>query len=282
MIIDTHAHLDGQEFESDRDAVIRRAAEQGVGAIISAGVDIESSRASVQLSEQYDWVYAAVGVHPHEAARLTPDLLDEIESMASHPRVVAIGEIGLDFYRNLSPREAQVTALVAQLELASRVGLPVIMHSRQAAAESLEMLRKWVLSRRAEASQPLGVMHCFSGDERDASALMDIGFLVSFAGPITFPRSEKTRRVASRLPLDQLLVETDCPYLTPSAHYGQRNEPSFVWDVARGLAEAQGKTLDEVASATTENAGRLFRLPLTRKEDIGDTRAFPAHTRRPT
>ena len=280
MIVDTHAHLDGREFDADRDAVIRRALERDIGAIVTAGIDLESSRASIDLAKEYPWVYAAVGVHPHEASGLTPSSLDELERLAVHPRVVAIGEIGLDFYRNLSPRDIQVKALEAQLELAVRVNLPVIVHCRQANIETLGVLRRWVVGRASDAGKLLGVMHCFSGDEKEGRQLIDMGFLVSFAGPITFPRSQRPKRVASALPLSGLLVETDCPYLTPSAYYGQRNEPSFVWAVAQGLAEAKGTTLEAVASVTTGNARRLFGLSITRKEDFGDTRPFPAYTGR--
>ncbi len=281
IVVDTHAHLDGRDFDSDRDAVVRRALEKGIGAIVTAGVDMESSRAALDMAIEYPWVYAAVGFHPHEASGLMASSMDEIERLAAHPRVVAIGEIGLDFYRNLSPRETQLEALEVQLDLAVRVDLPVIFHCRQANAETLEVVRRWTAGRTRGSGRPLGVMHCFSGDEKEGKELMEMGFLVSFAGPITFPRSQRPRRVASALDLSGLLVETDCPYLTPSAHYGQRNEPSFVWAVAQGLAEAKGVSLEEVASATTANARRLFGLSLTRKEDFGDTRPFPAYTGRP-
>lgn len=282
MIVDTHAHLDGLEFEGDRSAVILRALEQGVGAIVAVGCDLESSRAALGLAEAYPWVYAAVGFHPHEASRLTPSLLGEVSRLAAHPRVVAIGEIGLDFYRNLSPREAQGRALMAQLELAAALELPVIVHCRQAQGETLAVLRRWAASRGSGTKRPLGVMHCFSGDEREGMELAEMGFFLSFAGPLTFPRAQRPKRVAASLPLDSLLVETDCPYLTPSAHYGRRNEPAFVWAVAQGLAAAKGVTLEEVASITTGNAQRLFGLSLTRKEDIGAPFLVPVHTGRPT
>lgn len=279
MIVDTHAHLDGPEFQEDRHAVLRRAFQQGVAAIVAVGCDLESSQAALELVEAYPWVYAAVGFHPHEARRLTPPALEEVARLAAHPRVVAIGEIGLDFYRHLSPREVQERALEAQLELAAALELPVIVHCRQAHKETLAALRKWASGRDSSGKKPLGVMHCFGGDEREGMELVEMGFFLSFAGPLTFPRAQRPKRVAAALPLGSLLVETDCPYLTPSVHYGQRNEPAFVWDVARGLAAAKGVTLEEVASITSENAQRVFGLSLIRKEELGDP--FPAHTGRP-
>ncbi len=281
MIVDTHAHLDGPEFDADRDVVVLRAVESGVGAIVSAGVDMKSSLAALELAKENPCIYAALGFHPHEAIGLTPPAVEKFERLSVHPKVVAIGEIGLDFYRNLSPRETQISAMEIQLDLATRTGLPVIVHCRQANVEILEVLRRWVSGRGSSAGRPLGVVHCFSGDEKEGRELIDLGFLVSFAGPITFPRSQRPKRVALALPLSGLLVETDCPYLTPSVHFGQRNEPAFVWAVAQGLADAKGADLEEVASVTTGNAMRLFGLSLTRKEDFGQTRPFPAYTGRP-
>lgn len=281
MIVDTHAHLDGPEFELDRHEVLLRALEQGVGAIVNVSCDLESSLASLALSQAYPWVYAAVGFHPHDSSRLAPSALQELERLAIHPRVVAIGEIGLDFYRNLSPREAQERALEAQLDLAAALDLPVIVHCRQADRETLAILRKWAGGHSSGGKKLLGVMHCFSGDEREGVELVEMGFLISFAGPITFPRAQRPKRVAAALPITSLLVETDSPYLTPSAYYGQRNEPSFVWAVAQGLAAAKGLTLEEVASITAGNARKLFGLSLTRKEDFGDAFPIPAYTARP-
>ena len=281
MIVDTHAHLDDPAFGKDRHEVIVRALREGVGAIVTAGTDLESSRVDVGLAEAYPWVYAAVGFHPHDAGQLTPASLDEVGSLAAHPKVVAVGEIGLDFYRNLSPKEAQQRAFEAQLELAASLDLPVIVHCREAHREAMATLRKWVSRRISPSGRPAGVMHCFSGDESEGMELIEMGFLVSFAGPVTFPRAQRPKRVAGALPLSGLLVETDCPYLTPSAHFGQRNEPAFVWAVAHGLAEAKGLAMEDVASATTSNAQRLFGISTTRKEDFGDRFPFPVNTGRP-
>ncbi|MDP2726227.1 MAG: TatD family hydrolase [Dehalococcoidia bacterium] len=281
MIVDTHAHLDVPDFEGDRRAVILRALEQDVGAIVAAGCDLESSRVALALAEAYPWVYAAVGFHPHEASRLTTAILEELARLAGHSKVVAVGEIGLDFYRNRSPREAQEWALEAQLDMASSLGLPVIVHCRQADAEVLSSVKRWVNRRHSGTKRPVGVLHCFSGDEKQGMELIELGFLLSFAGPLTFPRAQQPKRVAAALPLSSLLVETDSPYLTPSAHYGQRNEPAFVWAVARGLAEVKGLTLEEVASITTANAQRLFGLSLTRKEDFGHLFPVQVNTGRP-
>lgn len=281
-VADTHAHLHDPAFEEDRDEVIPRALAQGVGAIITAGTDMESSRVALGLAESYPWVHAAVGFHPHEASRLTQAALRELRSLAARPGVVAIGEIGLDFYRDLSPREVQERALESQLDLASALGLPVIVHCREAHDQTMAILRRWAAGYRRADGRPMGVMHCFSGNEQEGLELVGMGFLLSFAGPITFPRSQRARRVARALPMDSLLVETDCPYLTPSAHYGRRNEPAFVWAVAQGLAEARGIGVGEVASATSANAQRLFGISLTRKEDIGDPFPIPVNSGRST
>lgn len=282
MIVDTHAHLYDPIFDRDRDEVIRRALREGVGAIIAVGTDLDSSRVSVELAQAYPWVYAAVGFHPHDASRLTLEALDELASLAAHPKVVAIGEIGLDYYRKLSPKEAQGKALEAQLELASSLELPVVVHCRDAHAETLAILRLWAGRRSLKTGGHFGVMHCFSGDEQEGMELIGMGFMVSFAGPITFPRAQRPKHVAGKLPVTELLVETDCPYLTPSENYGQRNEPAFVWAVARGLAEAREIPLEEMASITNRNAQKLFGLSLIRKEDIGDPFPIPVYTGRST
>jgi TatD DNase family protein len=281
LIVDTHAHLDDAEFDEDRDQVIQRAAERGMEAIIAVGSDLESSGAALSLADRYPWVYAAVGFHPHEATRLTPQALEELANLARHPKVVAIGEIGLDFYRNLSPPQAQQEAFAAQLELAARLGLPVIVHSRQAHGQTRDSLRAWVEDSGHNGGL-LGVMHCFSGGALLGLELMEMGFLISFAGPLTFPKAHRTREVARALPLEGLVVETDCPYLTPAAHYGSRNEPAFVWAVAQCLAKVKGITLEEAASITTSNARRLFRFSQERENLLEEPIYLRANKRRPT
>ncbi|MCX7681428.1 MAG: TatD family hydrolase [Anaerolineae bacterium] len=248
MLVDSHAHLSFAQFDADRDAVIRRAREAGVTAILEVGADLESSRAAVALAERYTFIYATVGVHPHDATALTPGALAELRALASHPKVVAIGEIGLDYYRDLSPRDVQRRAFEAQLALAAD-GRPVVIHCREALDEVLAILRGWKGS---------GVMHSYSGGPGRLDEVLALGFCVSLSGPVTFPKSERLRAVAAAVPLDRLLVETDCPYLTPEPYRGRRNEPAYVRYVVEAVARARGLSAEAVARATAENARRLF------------------------
>lgn len=249
MIIDSHAHLDFPPFDPDREAVIARARVAGMVAILNVGADLESSRASVALARQYDFIYAAVGIHPHDAETMTPAVLEELRHLARCPKVVAIGEIGLDYYRDLSPRPVQRQAFADQLALAAEVGLPVIIHCRDAWADTLAILRGW---------SGRGVLHSYSGGPERLEEVLALGFSVGISGPVTFPNAHRLRAVVATVPLDRLLVETDCPYLTPEPYRGRRNEPAYVWYVAGAIARARGMTAEEVAQITTENARRLF------------------------
>jgi TatD DNase family protein len=255
-LIDTHTHLDFPEFDGDREYVIERAATAGVGAMVNVGTDLDSSRAAVALAEAYPQIYAAVGVHPHDAKAMTTEVLDELRALASRPKVVAIGEIGLDFYRDLSPREKQRQAFEQQLALASEVGKPVIIHDREAHKEVMTILRRWAEG----CQQSIGVLHCFSGDLAMAKEAIKMGFYISIAGPVTFPNARRLRELVRQLPLEKLLVETDCPYLTPHPHRGKRNEPAYVKLVAQEAAHIKGLTLEEVARVTSDNARALFAL----------------------
>jgi len=262
-LIDTHTHLDFPQFKSDRERVIERAATAGVGAIVNVGADLASSQAAVALAEAYPQVYAAVGVHPHDAKTVTEEMLEELGALARHSKVVAIGEIGLDFYRDLSPRDKQLQAFKQQLALASEVGKPVIIHDRDAHSEVTAVLRRWVegghqLS--AISHKPVGVMHCFSGDLAMAQEAIKLGFYISIAGPVTFENARHLRELVRQLPLEKLLVETDCPYLTPHPHRGKRNEPAYVKFVAQEVARVKGLSLEEVARVTSDNAQALFAL----------------------
>ena len=248
-LIDTHAHLDLPQFERDRARVVARAREAGIG-MITVGIDLESSRRAVRLAKGYK-IYAAVGVHPHEAERYRGSLertLKELEELARAERVVALGEIGLDYYRNLSPREAQVEVFRAQLRLAERLDLPVVVHDREADEDILAILR--------EADVP-GVVHSFSSTLEVAEELIELGFYLGFSGPVTFPRAPQ-REVVTQVQMERILVETDAPYLTPVPYRGRRNEPAYVRHVARAIAALRGLPEEEVARQTTENAGRLF------------------------
>jgi TatD DNase family protein len=257
-LVDTHAHLDDRQFDDDRAEAIERSFAAGVRRIITVGTDLNSSRAAVALAQQCDSIYAAVGVHPHDAAQVGPDSLQKLLQYAGNERVVAIGEIGLDFYRNLSPHHRQKEVFVAQLELARQADKPVIIHDRDAHAETTAILRQQGKSWR-------GVLHCFSGDREMALAVIQMGFYISFAGPVTFDNARRLQELARELPLERMLIETDCPYLAPQPRRGQRNEPAYVRWVAEKIASLRGIPLERVAEVTTENARQLFGLPGARE-----------------
>ncbi|MDZ7262912.1 MAG: TatD family hydrolase [candidate division KSB1 bacterium] len=253
MLIDTHAHLDFPDYDQDRDAVIQRAREAGVERILTVGVNLESSRASVRLAERYENLYAAVGCHPHDAQEMTEKKLQELREMSRHPKVVAIGEMGLDFYRNLSPAEVQKRVFRDQLTLAQEVGLPVIIHTRNAEGEILQILSQW------PSGSLKGVFHCFPGDESMAQQVMALGFYISFTGTVTFKKSRSAEIVKS-IPLERLLLETDCPFMAPVPYRGQRNEPAYIRYIAERMAQIKDCPVTEVAEKTTQNARSLFRL----------------------
>lgn len=255
MLIDTHCHVQMRQFAADRETVIAAAFSTGIGRLIVPGIDVETSRAALALAESHQGrIFAGVGTHPHDASTLTPGALDEQRTLSHAPGIVAIGEIGLDFYRNLSPREVQREALVAQLGLARERDLPVILHNRESHEEMIALLR-------AHGEGVRGVFHCFIGDRAMARDALDLGFYLSFAGPLTYPRNDELRDVAAWAPTDRILVETDSPYLSPQSLRGKRNEPKHVAEVARTLAQARGVSDEEIATITTRNATELFRLP---------------------
>lgn len=265
---DTHAHLDFGAFDRDREAVIDRARRAGLAWIVNPGAGVESSRRAVALAQRVSWIRAGVGIHPHEAATATPEALAELERLASSADVVAVGEIGLDFYRNLAPRAVQLAAFERQLELAARVEKPAIVHDREAHAEVMSVLRRWAPS--LKRLQGRGVLHCYSGDVDQALEAVKLGFYISFAGPLSYSNARVPVQVAAAAPLDRLLIETDCPYLTPQpCRRSERNEPAYVLLVADALARARGMSTAEVAAATTANALRLFGLPAAgRRKDL--------------
>ncbi len=263
-LVDSHCHLDAPQFDADRQAVIARAAENGVAIIVDPGIDLPSSRAAVALAQQHENVYAAVGVHPHDAKTLDEETRRELRKLATSPKVVAIGEIGLDYYRDLSPREAQRAALVWQLELAAELELPVILHDRDAHDDVLAMLTDWHSalgdSHPARAARP-GVLHSFSGDETLARQLVALGFWIGISGPVTYRNAERLRGLVRAMPAEKLLVETDGPYLPPHPYRGKRNEPAYVRLVAQAVADARGAALERVAYLTSANARDLFGWP---------------------
>lgn len=259
MIVDSHAHLDLPAFGKDRDQVIARARQQGVSVIINVGLDVGSSQASLKLAQDYPDVFAAVGFHPNEASRMVNNDLSSLAELTEDSRVVAIGEIGLDFYRKSSPRQRQLEVFREQLDLAAELDLPVIIHCRQAHKEVLNILTHWTKSVSSSGSER-GVAHCFSGDIKLAQRYIELGFLVSLPGTVTYPSALDLVKVAGELPLDRLLVETDSPFLAPQLHRGRRNEPSYIPLVVNRIAQIRGISADLVAQATAQNAIRLFRL----------------------
>jgi TatD DNase family protein len=256
MFFDTHAHLDISPLREAEGDVVARARAAGVGRMVTVGIDVESSARAVEIAHRHDGVYAAVGVHPHDAASLSPDALAEVERLASCDKVVAIGETGLDYYRDRCPRDVQRAAFREQLRLARRAGLPVIVHDREAHADVLSILRE------ESGGEAGGILHCFSGDAAMAREVVAMGFLVSIPGTVTYKNAETLAGVVRALPLEKLLIETDCPYLAPVPHRGRPNEPSFVPLVAARIAELKGVTVEDVGRVTTLNAKRLFRLPI--------------------
>lgn len=255
MVTDSHAHLDMPEYDLDREEVLKRAFDAGVRRIITIGTDLESSLHAYELTEKYDFIFSTVGYHPHNAKEADPEVLDRLCRLARQPKVVAWGEIGLDFFRRHSPPDQQRAVFNDQLDLARKLDLPVIIHSRDANEEIVQILKK-----RNNHGQH-GVVHCFSGDYRTAVELVDMGFYISIPGTVTYKNASVVQDVAARLPLDHLLVETDAPYLTPVPHRGERNEPLFVTHTVRKIAELRRVDFEEVAVRTSENASRLFGLP---------------------
>ena len=258
MLVDAHCHLSDEQFTNDLDAVIARAQGAGVTAIITAGADVESSRAAVGLAERYEIIYAVVGIHPEHATAFDDASCEAIRQLASHRKVVGIGEIGLDLYwQNNPPRETQERALIAQLDLAAELGKPVVIHNRNAHNELMAILGRGVL---LNAPTPRGILHCFSGDLAMARQAIDLGFLISFAGNVTFKNAQPLQDIAQALPLDRITIETDAPYLSPMR--GKRNEPANVARVVEKIAELENVESSVVSQATTQNSGRLFGLKI--------------------
>ena len=254
-MIDTHAHLQFDAFDADRPEVLGRMRAAGVEACIVVGCDLASSRRAIALAEAHDDVYATVGVHPNDCAGWSDRVLEDIRVLAQHDRVVAIGESGLDFYRDRAPKDVQQRAFDAHAELARAMELPLVVHDRDAHEAIISTLER-------HAAEGLrAVMHCFSGDELLARRAVDAGLVVSFAGPISYPKNADLRAAAAALPADAYVIETDCPFLAPQARRGKRNEPALVCHVAETVADARGISVDQVRQQSTRTARRLFGLP---------------------
>jgi TatD DNase family protein len=246
--------LQDKEFRNDLDKVLARATQAGVEKIVCIGFDYSASQKAVELTRKSQNIYATVGIHPHDAKTLDDQTLEKIYNLALNPQVVAIGEIGLDYYRNLSPVEQQKKAFVEQIKIARELGKPVVIHDRDAHQDVLDIIKK------EKAGINGGIMHCYSGHLPLALELIKEGFYISFAGPLTFKNAKKTHEVAQKINIDRVLVETDCPYLTPEPHRGKRNEPAYVKLVAQKLAELRGMTLEEISRITSANSRRVFRM----------------------
>ncbi|MFN8534674.1 MAG: TatD family hydrolase [Dehalococcoidia bacterium] len=258
MLVDAHAHLDDAQYGDEIDDVVRRAEAAGISAIVSCGVDVASSLRTIALAERFPVVWAAVGIHPNDSAAARPSDLDELRRLATHPKVVAIGEIGLDYYRDWAPKDVQARLFAAQLDLAAEFDLPVCIHARDAYPAVLAELRAW--RDRGASSRP-GMLHCFAGSPEEALDGVALGMAISIAGPVTYPKATNIAEVVRAVPLEWLLTETDSPYLAPQAVRGRRNEPNRVAEVAARVAELKEASLQEVAACTETTARRLFTIP---------------------
>lgn len=254
MLFDTHAHYDAEQFDPDRDQVLEALPSRGVSLVVDPGCDIPSSRAALALAEKYPFLYAAVGYHPENCAPYRPEELDILRDMARHPKVVAIGEIGLDYYwEENPPKELQQQVFRRQMALAEELDLPVIVHDREAHADALAMVREFPRVR--------GVFHCFSGSAEMARELVKLGWMVSFTGVLTYKNARKALDAAEAVPLDRLMIETDSPYMAPVPHRGKRNDSGYLIHICEKLAEIKGISPEECARITLENGKRFFHIP---------------------
>ncbi|MBZ4646114.1 MAG: TatD DNase family protein [Petroclostridium sp.] len=254
MFFDSHAHYDDRRFDVDREILLESMKQKGVSYILNAASNIATSLECINLAENYDFIYASVGVHPHDVGDISENAMGLLADLAKNPRVVAVGEIGLDYYYDHSPREVQRYWFRRQIQLAKELDLPVIIHNRDAHADSMEIVTS------EDISSIGGVFHCFSGSWEMAKKLLEMGIYISIAGPITFNNAVKSIEVVKNLPIDKLLIETDCPYLTPIPHRGKRNDSTYIRYTAEKIAEIKGITVEEVAERTMENTKRLFRI----------------------
>ena len=254
MLIDTHCHLDFKDFESDRDEVIRRSREGGIGFIINVGASLEGTRRSIEIAGKNDFIYAAAGIHPHEADGVSDEDIRSLAECLDNKKIVALGEIGLDYYKNISSKENQKDLFVRLLEEAKKKGLPLIIHNRDAHRDTLDILKTEI------GASVKGVMHCFSGDEAFLRKCLDMGMFISFTCNLTFKNAGRLRGPARSVPMDRLLLETDAPFLAPQIFRGRRNEPVYVKYLAEEIARLKNLSFDEVSRITTDNAKRLFGL----------------------
>ena len=251
MLIDSHAHIQLPQFNHDRDAVLKRAHEAALSAILVIGFDVKTSRGAVELAEKHENIYATVGMHPHDAKDFTPDTLQTLRALAAHPKVIALGEMGLDYHRNLSPRPLQKAAFEKQLDMAEELDMPIIIHNRDAYTDILPILE-------ARRGKMRGVLHCFTGDVEVMHRSLDIQFHIGIGGIVTYPNAKDVQAVAREVPAERLLIETDCPWLAPQFRRGKRNEPAYVRAVAEKIAELRGTSIETIGEVTTRNFQQLF------------------------
>jgi len=254
MLFDTHTHLNAEQYNEDMEAVIERAQKEGVSYMAVVGFDRPTIKKAMEIAEKYPFIYAIVGWHPVDAIDMTEEDLKWIEQLASHPKVVALGEMGLDYYWDKSPKEIQKEVFRKQIRLAKKVKLPIVIHNREATEDIIEILKE------EQASEVGGIMHCFSGSLEIAKECLKMNFYISLGGPVTFKNAKKPKEVAKEVPLDKILIETDCPYLTPHPYRGKRNEPAYVKLVAEEIASIKGVSVKELASLTTANAKKIFGI----------------------
>jgi TatD DNase family protein len=263
IFVDSHAHLDGEQFQADREQVIAQAREAGVEAIVAIGNGDGPGTldCGIKLAERYEFIYATVGIHPHEAKLATDAAFAELEQLAKRPKVIAWGEIGLDYFYDHSPRDLQQQVFVKQMELARRAKLPIVIHCRPSeGADDAWQECLGLISQHWASSGLGGVLHCFTGTWAHAKRALDLGFMISFAGNVTFPKAQQIRDAAKEVPLDRILIETDCPFLAPVPHRGKRNEPAFVRETARQLGELRDLSTEEIGVQTAKNFYRFFSL----------------------
>ena len=254
MLIDTHCHLDFKDFDDDRPAVLKRSMDSGIGVIINVASSMEGTARSIQIAGENDFIYASAGIHPHEADKVSDNDIKLFAEFLNKPKVVAIGEIGLDYYKNISSKENQQRLFIRLLEIAKDASLPLIIHNRDAHTDMIDTLKNII------GSPINGVMHCFSGDEKFLKICLDMGFFISFTCNITYKNANSLREIVKLVPTDRLLLETDAPFLAPQAFRGKRNEPAYIKYVAEEISRIKGLSFEEIAGITTKNAGQLFKI----------------------
>lgn len=253
MIFDTHIHLNVSDYAADQDQVFARAREAGVGLFLNVGIDFEHSKANVEFAQKFDNVYATVGLHPHDAEQFTEEKFKEIKVLAKNKKVKAIGEVGLDYFRNLSPREKQVEVFSRFVGFAREINLPLVIHSREAYSDIYSIMRKF-------GNQHRGLMHCFAGNKQDLEDALELGLHISIAGPVTYKKNNELRELVQMIPQDKLLVETDAPYLPPEPYRGKRNEPAWIVETVKKIAEVRNVDFKHISEETTANGKRLFQI----------------------